>query len=598
MPTKAQEDLSTVWQEKIRDAESYYKKWEQRYNVKLLEDFEEGFQTRNNEYETYVLNLFYTTIEIKTPSIVFRKPTVTLKPTPRALATDSEGAFLFARNNEDLINTWLLDPDNNFSTEILTAIDDSWSRFGIIEIGYSTNWIDNPKLKKPKIASDYRPGVDKRSQKVVRSRPEKIPSGERVYVKNIPAKDFLVSTSNSNELHQCDWVGYSELVRLEDILASGIFINKEEIESGRRSTLYSTDSEQYHNLLSSNVEIVLIRKIWDLRASRKYILAPVVIYNQPFSIFPLYDLRFKRRKKSKGFLPLPVTFNWISPQVEINEVRQAHSHHRRAMKRIYLANKSRLDDESELEKLIYGPDGSVIWTTGDNAVMPVQNADLGRSAEITLQTPFDDFNRVAGTTSEMRAEIDRQTATASRISNTRAALRESKERDSVAEFIQRILKGVLLIFRNNFVNPLPVQRPAEEGFLGNVSNDTIVENIDPLFDLGDDTFDFLVMLQISSMSPVAGEEEKTKFIEFITLLSQFPQFAMSPTLIRELAFRTGYFNEKVINEFQQLAQLQLTGILQQLGVQIPESGLVNNTAKQMQPPDEEQIRNQIVNQGA
>ncbi len=198
----------------------------------------------------------------------------------------------------------------------------------------------------------------------------------------------------------------------------------------------------------------------------------------------------------------------------------------------------------------------------------------------------------------MRGEVDRQTATASKISNTRSALRESKERESVAEFIQRILKGVIIIFRENAVNPVPVQRLQNEGFLGDVSSDTIVENLDPLFDLGDDEFDFYVHLQISSMSPVAGEEEKIKFLEFITLLSQFPQFSISPTLIRELAFRTGYFNEKVIVEFQKMAQLQMLGIMEKLGMSAGETGLVNNTAKQMQPPDEEVVRNQIQNQGA
>lgn len=602
MPTQAQDDLSTIWIEKIRLAERYHKQWEKDYKVKLLEEFEEGFQARS-DVESYVLNLFYSTIETKTPSLVFRKPIVTLKPTPRAIALDSENAFLFARNNEDLINTWLLDPENNFSTELGAAIDDSWSRFGILEIGYSTNWIDNPKLRKPKVSSDYRPGVDRRSQRNVGTDPSKVPVDERIYVKNIPAADFLVSINNSNELSQCDWCGYKELVRLEDLLTSKIFINKEEIKTGASSPSYllTTDSSEYKHLLESKEEFVIIYKIWDTRASRKYIFAPdVIIYNQPFSIFPLYDLRFKRRKKKKGFYPLPFTFNWISPQIEINEVREAHSHHRKSFKRVYIANRNKIQEESEVEKLIYGPDGSVIWVEGDNAIKAVENANLGQSATITLQTPFDDFNRVSGTTSELRGEVDRQTATASAISNTRAIARESKERENVAEFIQRVLKGIILLHRSNFVNPIPVQRGLQEDVLSNISTDTFVENIDPMFDLGNDEFDFYVYLQIGSMSPVANEEEKQKFIEFITLLAQFPQFSLSPTLIRELAFRTNYYNERVIGEFQQLAQLQLTGLLQQMGVPLgggQGEANTNNTLKQITPPTEEQVTNQLRGQG-
>lgn len=597
MATKVQQDLVQVWNEKITAARTYYKKWERDYKVNLLEEYEEGFQAKS-DVEFYVLNLFYSTIEIKTPSIVFRKPTVTLKPTPRALAIDSESAFAFARNNEDLINSWLLDPDNNFATEILAAIDDAWSRFGVIEIGYSTNWVDNPKLRKPKVASDYRPGVDKRSQRNVDNSPEQIPADERVYAKCIPAKNFVVSTNESNELIQCDWCGYREQIRIEDLLASNIIKNKDDLQGSSFLEL-SDGSSVDKRIFEDNPDgYVWLWKIWDIRASRKYILtSKTVLYNKPYKIFPLFDLRFKKRKKIKGFYPLPFTFNWLSPQIEINDVRNAHANHRKRFKRVYTANRNKIDDQNEVEKLLYGPDGTVIWTTGENAIIPIPDANLGLSAQISLQTPLEDFNRVSGTTSELRGESDRTTATQAAISNRRAAVRESKERDTVAEFIQKILKGTLLIFRNQNVNPIPIIRNQSQNFLENIDIDTVIDEIDPVFDLGDDDFDFYVMLQISSMSPVAGEEEKQKFVEFITLLSQYPQFSISPLLIRELAFRTGYYNEKVIQEFQKMSQLQLIGLTQQLMAGIQQTGAQNNLAAQMTPPTGEQVRNQLEGQG-
>jgi hypothetical protein len=600
MATQKEQDLIAVWRDKINAAETYHRKWAKEYKVELLEAFEEGFQQRD-EMEEYVLNLFYSTIEIKTPSIVFRKPTVTLKPTPSALALDSESAFQFARNNEDLINTWLLDPDNTFATELLEAISDAWSRFGILEIGYSASWVDNPKIRRPKIKSDYRPGVDKRSQRTVDNDPEKVPKDEKVYAKNIPAKDFLVSTGDSNELIQCDWCGYRETVRLEDLLASNLVKNKGEIEESN-SLAFGDGSSLDLKIFENNDDgYINIWKIWDIRASRKYIFTDSVqIYDRPYKVFPLYDLRFKRRKKNKGFFPLPFTFNWLSPQIEINDVRNAHANHRKRFKRIYQLNENKITDtREEAEKLLYGPDGTVISVQGDNAITLVPNGDLGMSAQISLATPLDDFNRLAGSTKERRGESDRTTATQAALIEKHASIRDSKERDTVAEFIQRTLKGILLLFRNNAVNPIPVIRGQEQTLLENIQFEDAIEEIDPVFDIGDDEFDFYVMLQISSMSPVASEEEKQKFIEFLTMLAQYPQFSISPLLIRELAFRTGYYNEKVIQELQKLAQLQLIGLTQQLGGQIQGAGgeNTNNLAKQMTPPTGEQVRNQIQGQG-
>lgn len=598
------EDLTNIWAAKIDAAEKYHSDWEKKYSVTGLEEYEEGFQWGEG-IDGYVMNMFYSTIEVKSPLLLFTEPVIHIKPSATAIAQDSESAYQFASNNEDLLNNWLLDESNNFSNELIDSITDAWARFSVIEVGYSADWIDNPKVRHPKVTSDYKPGVD-RHRKSLMQQPQKIPTNERIYARNIPAERFRVSTNDGNELSQCDWCGYYDIVRIEDLINNKVFINLKDIKPNLFTSDQVSDEQRkkVETLQRSEEEFCKIWKIWDIRAQQRYIFVgtDVLIYKKSYKRLPFNTLRFKRRKKARGWYPLPFTFNWAQPQNEINEVRETHRNHRRRFKRIYTYNKGAFDEtQEELQQLINGPDGTLIGANKDDPIRAIPNADLGASANISLKTSFDDFNRISGTTSEQRGEVDRETATAAAISNTRAQIRESKEQNTVASFIKRTGKAILLAHRENFVDPIAVENYAQQDEnlfdeIGTTSNVTV---IDPLYDLGGEDFDFGVHLVADTMSPVANEQEKKKFVEFIALLQQFPMFSMSPTLIRELAFKTGYKNEKVIKEFQKMAQLAMVGQIEQgkeaLGQ--PGGNMAANTVKQMQPPTVEQTRNQLQGQG-
>ena len=605
-------DISSVWSQKIEEANETYEKWEKLFHVPMLEEYEEGFQLAD-DIEAYVLNLFYATIAVKSPSLRFTKPIFNIKASPRTVTSYGNEASRIGANLEDTINTYVLDGRNNFHQEVLSAIDDAWSRFGIIEVGYSANWIDNPKIKSPKVSSDYTPGVTRRRQRTVRSEPEQIPEDEQIYLVNIPAERFRVAANDSSELWQCDWCGYYDYVRVEDLLAIPGIRNKEELReqaSMDNSTFDRISSEEREKLdIAGSLDIVKIWKIWDLRSMQKICFSgDVLFWKKSFDVFPFVDLRFKRRKKIKGFLPLPVTFNWLSPQNEINEVRNSHRDHRRRFKRVYLANKNAFDDMTQEEvqnAFINGMDGVVLFANRDGAITPVPNADLGASANISLQTPKDDFNIISGTSSEQRGQSDRTTATQAAIANERTQIRESNEKAIVAEFLQRVGKLILTFHQRKLVNAYSVEMKTQGGLLDNYESETSVRMVDPLIDLGDSDFDYQLMLQVSTISPIAAEEEKQAMIEFLALLSQYPQFGLSPTLIEELAYKTGYHNQKVIGEFQQLAQLQMIGLLQQLGAPIAgaqqgggaSGGNQQQLLQQMTPPGQEQIRQQLEGQG-
>jgi hypothetical protein len=111
------------------------------------------------------------------------------------------------------------------------------------------------------------------------------------------------------------------------------------------------------------------------------------------------------------------------------------------------------------------------------------------------------------------------------------------------------------------------------------------------------------------MSSTAQQTAKQNMVEFLTILTQFPMVAFSPYLVREIAYRTNYRDEKAIAEFQKMALLMELSRMQQLQSaasgpgaqpqqgQMPQNG--NNgqqIAAQMAPPGMEAMRNQMKNQ--
>jgi len=103
------------------------------------------------------------------------------------------------------------------------------------------------------------------------------------------------------------------------------------------------------------------------------------------------------------------------------------------------------------------------------------------------------------------------------------------------------------------------------------------------------------------MSQTEQADQKKKLLEFLSTLTQFPMVAFSPYLVREIAVRIGYRNEKAIGEFQKMALLMEFARMQQLQQQAGAAAAPmmqnGNAGQQIQqqaaPPDMEQIRQQI-----
>ncbi len=116
-----------------------------------------------------------------------------------------------------------------------------------------------------------------------------------------------------------------------------------------------------------------------------------------------------------------------------------------------------------------------------------------------------------------------------------------------------------------------------------------------------DGYDFKIDVDLTSLSQTEQEEQKKAMMEFLSVLTQFPMVAFSPYLVREIAIRTGYRNEKAIAEFQKMALLMEFARMQQLqqaaGPQAMAPMQDGNAGQQINqqatPPAGQQIQNQL-----
>lgn len=593
------------WMERIRKSNDYFDKWETQFRCKTLEKYIEGLSQSQIEGTGlgYYLNLFYSSIKVKKPSILFSNPTFSLAPKPWRYDWNPEIALQTARLKEDALNSFIQDSSLKFAEEIEMAMLDSWSYFGVIEVGYSAEWIRNPNAGQPVLKSDYYEleGSEKPGKTLVE--PEEIPEKERVYFKRIPAHRFRVGGSDSHDLERCNWIGYYEFVRTEDILAnkkSFKNVDSKDWPTNRSDDFYFDEGADKESEFTTRGDFTKIWKIWDVKYRKFSIILEdqeKCILQDDFQRLPLFPLRWDLRRK--GFYPVPATFNWKSPQDEYNESRNQMRAHRRRVRQMWQMVEQTVDPD-EIEKFVHGPDGTVIAVKRDQAIQPINNAPLDSSIINSLNISSSDFDKVSGTSNPMRGMSDRTTATEAATIEQRSRVREEVDRTIVAEWLCAIAKETLLIIIERFSEPFWIKR------LKDPSTEEVGEDVQVLSQqyqmvhsaMLEDKTDFDVSISVDSMSPVTNEAEKKKFFEFISIVQNFPVMSLHPTLIREAAYRCDYRNEQVIQAVQKMAQLAMVAKEEEGKNNLQAQGqgnLAQNIQASATPPLQEEVRQQVAN---
>lgn len=627
-------DLSqnSPWIPRIESADKYFNEWEGKFKCKLLEEYYEGFQWKQRRdypttnYNPYTLNLVYSTIKIKLSGLLFQNPIYKISPRPGNSDWNLDFAVQSAQLKEDVLNTIVQNPSTNFTKHVKRAALDSFFRFGIIEVGYANDW-RNPQKVEPKLKSWDEPDIPGSEDKVVEENP--VPVNERFYVKRIWPHRFRVCASEATDLNDCDWVGYYDFYytrALEHTKGldwpdnyTGTSYLGTEYASGfvGGGSGYASNDDTLKALYTAG-ELSKVWHIWDMVAGKRLLLLDNYnmheLWSSDVDRLPFIDLRWDLR--TRGFYPIPPVFQWLSPQDEINEAREQVRSYRRRFTRKFQTVKGSIDEE-EKEKFASGPDGILIEVKQADAIKAIDNPEIGPTSENALVLAKDDFNTVSGTSAEARGQdTDRETATQAKIVQNRALIRENADQLDFSNWLVLIGRELLAQMQERLVEGLWVkytEDPGQEQLMQDPQFQQQIMSVAPIYKYVtsqelDDGYDYEINFDVQNATPAAMQAAQTSFVNFLSLLTNFPIIMKSPAMIREAAYRVGYKNEAIIKQAQQAAIMQAQIEAQQMqmqqqaqlqggpkGGQNPMNAAKARTA-QMQTPSTGQVNEQLTQQ--
>jgi hypothetical protein len=239
-----------------------------------------------------------------------------------------------------------------------------------------------------------------------------------------------------------------------------------------------------------------------------------------------------------------------------------------------------------------------------DAIKSIDNPEIGPTSENALTLAKDDFNIISGTSAEARGQdADRETATQAKIIDARSQIRESAEQMDFAQWIGLIGMELLTQCQERLVEGLWIKYTANPG---GPADPQQFQSVMPVYKYVtsqqiDDGYDYEVRFDIQNATPAAMAAEQAAFVNFMTMLQNFPIIMTNPAIIREAAYRCGYRNEQIIKQTQQSAVVQAQMQAQNIAnAPVHGQGKGANAAKsrsaQMATPSGSEIQTQLNSQ--
>jgi hypothetical protein len=436
------------WARELTKANKVYEKWEEEYDCEVLLEMWKGNQWKSEvdpKGDMYVINLTYANVETRLPALAFYRPRITIVPRPNKTDDPLSSSPARMKLLEDTAQTLISDRSMNFMDHVWMAIRDAHFRFGVVEVGYTADLVDNPNAGKPVLNSKDEEMRDEEGKAVIE--PNKIPKSESIYIKHIEAKQFRFSIHAKAVLTKGDWVAYYEWVPVEDVRNNPRYQNTHKLKPGGRirsdvdpMALGDSESDTMYR-----EGMVKIWKVWDPRAQTRYIFDDgfkSLLLEEEYKCWPFAFLKFHPITSEP--YPMPPVSTWKHPQRELNEIRETERKHRKRAARRYLTRMNALSEDGRA-KLESGEDGALIECNVDPnvAIQTLQDAPLDRNVTNYRETAKTDFNQVSGISGEMKGVSDAATATQANIIDVNSKLRESFHREEVGKFIGDIVSNIL-----------------------------------------------------------------------------------------------------------------------------------------------------------
>lgn len=600
------EGPAQVWGNRLSTSEKTWETWDKDYQGDNNEKYYLGHQhldpTDAAGRMKYVINLCFPSVEIKMPALLFSRPRIEIVPRP-GIEDDPETKWdILCQLLRDLILTCITVEDSGFAEDVPLSVQETFYRYGVIEVGLSTVATENPNAPmldvalpgdpegskvKPDVAVD--PVLESITPAASLAAPEGMPVApeqveppaapatepqvsQMVYYKRIPAKQFRVSSNSRPNFRHADWVGYYEYLNTEDLKRSPYYdqAGKDELEA---THVMKDRSEDTRKEDGKHAGMTKVWTIWCNRSKMKYTFADgkeQYLKAVPFKGSPKLALLGFHPIMDCPY-PLPPMFNWLSPQDELNETREMQRVHRRRGTRRFLSRKNSLTAEDK-DKLRSSEDGIVLEVDDiNNTIVPMLDAPLDRAVTVNVPLTKDDFRNISGVSGEQTGEADSPTATQANIVNVNSVSRDNYYKSKVAKWLSRIFKLTVEVLREEAAVPIWIKGNVDVDSPNAMQESALIFQAWQMVsqkDLG--TFDFDVHVSIDSLNGEGKIKERQDWMTFLgTIFGEDAQsaLAMSEPLLKKTMYLYDIRNGKDIQNIQmvlgQIAQMKAMAAAQE-----------------------------------
>lgn len=552
-------DLQKLWSDRILRAKKKREEWAEQFRVKLARDYFAGKQNPGHPAEEWItINKIYSQLQAELPSLYsvdpyfYVKTKKSYKPDPKAIAQFDQKAKI----RQSYLN--YLKGEVKLKTKCRLGIQDAHFSYGVMKIHYYAERRENPDYDKEMTNEngDVLQGEDGTPLK----EPEYIPVNERYCLTRVHPDDFLFSDDAGPLDDKWGWV--AEHIRMtKDEALEDKRLNKRILKSLKPGR--SDKDEHKVDDKNKEDEVFHFWEIYDLKNKQWLILSEEAedLLKKPSPLpngvecHPYEILRFTLQDNTA--YPIPPVSQRLDPQKEYCLARSRYMTHRKRFNRKYEACTNGLADETELDKLEAGDDGTVIRkNTTAPLITPILDAPLDQNGWKEIDYLSNDLNEISGYSGNSRGVADADSATEADILEKRLTIREGDRLSMVTEWILGIAQKLDQLVQANITKDEAIRITGPQGEMWEQVRAIDYEAIEGEFEY---------TINLGATSPQLPQLERAQFLALLTLLSQAPQLMLNPTLMKRVFEMHNIEDEVLVQELMKLAQMMMAGVIPMSG---------------------------------
>lgn len=580
--------------------------WERTYKVVTCEEYFLGQQGQGEH--GIALNHFLATVKTIRPSLFYQVPKFFVRPRPGMRGKSAESV---ARIGEGVLET-VARRDDNLKQAGKLAVAQAFFRVGVLKTIYDPAMVSNPQGGTP----------------MFETTPEGEPVVDPATGQAKPLIDALTATALlepdeilTDEVYRWDWVDAASLL-LPDAgpdpakwpwIIEAITVPLEEAKADERF------DETLRAQLQANVEPQTVQATapltlaappgdesvryyegYDLRARRHVCWAdgqtqrgllldeptPAWVEDHPYAILALGDAILGPRPLP---WPLPPTQSWLDPQKEYNTRRRQimEGAKRSARKGVY--DEGTFPNEEEALKFLQNPDDMAFAKVTDISRPPLvlPTPDLNPAIYRDIPLLYNDWRILTGQPGARQGQPEDSTATEAVLVERGAGLRDADMQDAVRDWLRVAGRKMLQCLKRTLtlgvwvklrsandtewqdyvqrVYGIPSQAMQQFPALLHAIREQLGAERWQRITREDLEFEADVEIAPGSAKPRSLDWERRQWLQFLQLIGQFPQLALSRALLQETADKFEGISERMLDELTLLARQMVEMSARQAG---------------------------------